>query len=181
MEQRSFCIVGPQGSGKSTAASRLREMFPNHVYMLSSRLWEKMAGRDMTHYEKTVFQKNIVDERGEQFFVDMFIGEIEKKLAEDSGAKFIVDGIRSREVFDALRKFFGAKMLFIGMTADDSVRKQRSAGRDADGGKFEDREMRDDSQFHVKDLVGLCDAVIVNNFQSRDELFSELESKISSA
>lgn len=180
MGKRSFCIVGPQGSGKSTASSYLREKFPDHVYLLSSSLWEEMAGKKMTHYEKTVFQKDIVGKHGEKFFVDMFIKRIGGELEKNPGAEFIVDGIRSREVFEALRKFFGGGMLFIGMTADQDVRQSRFEGRDGDSSKFQDREKRDDDQFHVKELVGMCDVIIVNNFSSKEELFREIDSVISS-
>ncbi len=178
MVERSFCIVGPQGSGKSTASAHLREMFPNHVYLLSSGIWEEYAGRKMTHYEKTLFQKEVIRKHGEKFFVEMFLTRIKREIDANPGAEFIVDGIRSRDVFDALRNFFGGRMLFVGMTADESVRRARFEERDGEGSNFQDRERRDDEQFHVKDLVNLCDVVIVNNFDNKEELLRKLDSVI---
>lgn len=174
MEQQSFCIVGPQGAGKSTAADHLRKIFPDHETISSGPLWDEILGKHLTHYERTLVQKNIVAEKGEKFFVDYMIGKIKRMQEFEPSRGFIVEGIRSPEIFHALREHFGKQMTFVWLDADHAVRRNRSEEREDDR-NFEDRERRDDEQFHIKDLAVMCDVRLRNDSADREKLYHELD------
>jgi dephospho-CoA kinase len=174
MERISFCIVGPQGAGKSTVASYLKTIFPDYVVISSGSLWDEILGKHLTHYERTVEQKKIVAEKGEGFFVQFLTDKIRRARESDPATGFVVEGVRSREVLEALRYFFGPEMFFVWVSADDGTRMRRSEGR-GDEHDFQDRERRDEEQFHVKDLRELCDTSIANNSDDKQAVYREVD------
>lgn len=171
---RSYCIVGLQGAGKGVVSSYLQRLCPAHHVIRSGPLWDEIAGRKLTHYERTVFQKEVVAEKGENYFVGFMMGKIRGAREQDPRAQFIVEGIRSREVFDSLRSYFDGGMLFIGVTADREVRYGRLGQRDGEH-DIEDRERRDDAQFDLKSLVEMCDVRLENNYRDRGPLFKAVD------
>lgn len=176
----SFCVVGEIGSGKTTTVEYLRRKFPEHELVTSSRLWNGVAGREMTHEEAAVFQRDVIAREGEGFHTRLLIGKIESSLSADPSRRFIVDGIRSQENFDALKRLFGGKMLFIGMLADKGTRRGRISSRDGGDG-FEERQRLEDSQFPIASMVEQCDVRIVNDFPDKESLFREIDRAVGGA
>jgi len=174
----SFCIVGEQGAGKSTIADYMKKKFPGHERITSGQMWDRIVGRQLTHYERTVVQKEIVAERGEGYFVDFVMKWIKGVREKNPGRQFLVEGIRSREIFDALRKYFGRGMLFIGVTADEKVRSGRLSARDSAEEKTSEREKIDGAQFDLRSMVRDCDVVIANDFGDVESLYEKVESTL---
>lgn len=172
----SFCIVGEQGVGKSTITDYLKKKFPNHESLTSGQLWDEIVGRPLTHYERTVIQRKIVAERGEGYFVDFMMKWVADKRKEDPDKQFIIEGIRSREVFEALRKYFGKSMLFIGITAEEKIRLGRLSGRDGSEEKIREREKIDSAQFDLRNMVKDCDVIVKNDFEDKEPLYRKLDS-----
>lgn len=170
----SFCVIGEIGSGKTTTVEYLRKKFPDHELITSSRLWNGVAGRELTHYEAIIFQREIIAKHGEKFLVNILVKKIEDVRKSAPEKQFIVDGIRSQENLDALKKLFGKSIIFIGMVADKSTRHDRLAGRDGED-KFLERQGIEDRQFPLESMIQQCDVRITNNFTEKESLYKEIE------
>lgn len=176
MRSVSFCIVGEQGVGKSMIADYLKKKFPRHERITSSHLWDEIVGRPLAHHERAVVQRKIVAERGELYFVNFMMKWIASKRKEDMDKQFIIEGIRSREVFEALRKYFGRRMLFIGAVANKKIRLRRLYDRDKSWEKIKEREKIDSTQFDLRNMVKDCDVIVKNDFEDKEPLYRKLDS-----
>lgn len=175
----SFCIIGELGSGKTTTVNYLMEKFPDYELVTSSRLWNEVAGRELTHFEAAVFQREVVAKHGEKFLTNLLIKKLESSRRENPERQFIVDGIRSQENMDALRGFFGKGMLFIGMVASRETRHDRISSRDG-GEKFDERQGLEDRQFPLEEMIAQCDVRIANNSSDKESLYAEIDKVVSS-
>ena len=178
MSEISFCFVAPQGSGKSLISKYVHSKYPHYKMIRSGPTWDLILGQKLSHYERTIRQKEIVEKHGEQYFVNFVMENlIEKHRKEDPNTRFIVDGLRSKELLDALRNYFGKEMAFIGVMTDSEIRFNRLVKRD-DPEKVKERDRRDEEQFRITELTHSCDIKLVNNYDQEHMIYKDVDKLI---
>ena len=164
-----LCITGLPGSGKSTVSSILAEMGFRVIVMgdYVRREAEKMgvssneaATRLRVMYGSRIIARLVLED-----------------LRRLNDGKVVIEGLRSREEYEAFREGLGeVKLIFTVASLGVRFRRLASRGRLDDPKSLGDLMARDyrELAFGLGDLIGLADYVIVNEGLSIEDLRSRV-------
>lgn len=182
----TICFIGETGAGKDTAALHVKSLRQSYEIIIPGHLWDEDArmkgileeGKGFSHYERSVYQKGVVVEKGESYLTDLLMRKIKNG---NPWQHYLISGIRHQISVDALKAYFKEKVIFAGVVAGRERRFRRLEKRDEKEKltreQFEERE-KIDRVFNIGRLIEQCDVIIPNDFDDKKLFYSEVEIKL---
>ncbi len=159
-------ITGPIGSGKDVVTNYLNEEYGFETFSCGDAIREIAKERDIEPTRENLQElgKSCREKQG-----NGFLGQKAAEMARNShGERIAVNGIRSPEEVDVLRKSFDESFVLINVKTDEKTRfeRLRNRGRKGDPGNFEDfkkQDRKDKEKFGMEETFSKADLEIENN------------------
>jgi dephospho-CoA kinase len=160
-----LCIAGLPGSGKSTVSGVLAEM-GFRVFVMGDYVRAE-AGRMGVSTDEAATRLRVM--YGSRAVAKLTLGDV----AKFKGGRVAIEGLRSREEYEAFREALGdVRLIFIVASLKTRFSRLASRGRPDDPRDPLDLMVRDyrELAFGLANLISLADYIIVNEGLSIDEL-----------
>ncbi len=183
MGSRRFVIivVGMPGSGKSTFSIVAKEL-GIHVINLGDIVREEVVRRGLEQNLENLLKvaKQLRETIGNDAIMKLAIPKIKEALT--THCIIVVDGVRSLDEVECLKKEVGVEIVVLAVYAPPKLRFQRlaSRGRPGDPKTWEEFRKRDleELSWGLGNIIALADIVIVND-SSYEKFISSVRSLLS--
>ena len=163
------CLTGMPGAGKSTIAEGLKPKGYEIINMGNSvREEAKKRNLEPTRSNLGQLMLDLREKNGPGAVAELVKPQIESSLAD----VILIDGVRSSDEIQVLRKFGNVKLLAIHASTDNRFNFLQKRGRSDDPQTQEHFEERDNRELNVgiSNPIALSDDAISNTNLTKDEL-----------
>ncbi len=163
------CLTGMPGAGKSTIAEGLKPKGYDIINMGNAvREEAKKRNLEPTRVNLGKLMLELREENGSGAIAELIKPQIESSTAN----VILIDGVRSNDEIEVLRKFGNVKLLAIHASTDTRFDFLQKRGRSDDPQTKEHFEERDnrESGVGISNPIALSDDAISNTGLSKDEL-----------
>lgn len=160
-----LCIAGLPGSGKSTVSSILSEL-GFKVFIMGDYVRAEADKMGVSASEAATMLRVI---HGSRVIARLVLKDLTKVI----NTKVAIEGLRSREEYEAIREAVGdARLIFVVASLRTRFNRLASRGRPDDPKSLEDLMARDyrELTFGLANLISLADYIIVNEGSTIEEL-----------
>ncbi len=165
------CLTGMPGAGKSTIADGLK-LKGYEIINMGNAVREEAKRRNLEPSRSNLgkLMLELREKNGPGAVVELIKNQIENS----SSNVILIDGIRSNDEIDVLRKFGNVKLLAIHASTDTRFDFLQKRGRSDDPQTKEHFEERDNRELGVgiSNPIALSDHAITNIDLTKDELIS---------